>query len=93
MTTHATIALSIDNATRLTPLGVHSGMDITIQNVNTTAYIFVGGEGVTTTNYGYRIAPNNGIGFELSGVDALYAISDVDGSYVAVLKTALETGN
>jgi hypothetical protein len=65
-------------------------MDITLQNVNETAYVYVGGEGVTTTNYGYRISPNNGIAFELAEPDALYAVSDVNGSKVAVIQVGLE---
>lgn len=65
-------------------------MDITLQNVNETAYVFVGGEGVTATNYGYRISPNNGIAFELAERDALYAISDVNNSKLAVIKVGLE---
>jgi hypothetical protein len=87
---HALTTLSNTEATRLTPPGLHSGMDITLQNVNTDAYVFIGGEGVTTTNYGYRIAPNNGWAIELPGKDALYAISDVDGANVAILQTGLE---
>lgn len=92
MTQHSVITLSSSTATRLTPPGLHSGMDITIQNVNETAFVFIGGEGVTTTNYGYRISPNNGIAFELAGYDALYAITDVDGSKMAVIKVGLEAG-
>lgn len=90
MTQHSLTTLSNTSATRLTPNGIHSGMDITLQNINETAYVFVGGEGVTTTNYGYRISPNNGIAFELAEIDALYAISDVNGSKVAVIKVGLE---
>lgn len=90
MTVHLLTSLSNTEATRLTPNGIHSGIDITLQNVNTEAYVFVGGEGVTTTNYGYRISPNNGWAIELPGKDALYAISDVNGANVAVLWTGLE---
>ena len=90
MTVHALTSLSNTEATRLTPNGIHSGMDITLQNVNIEAYVFVGGEGVTTTNYGYRISPNNGWAIELPGKDALYAISDVDGANVAILWTGIE---
>lgn len=90
MTQHALTSLSNTEAIRITPNGIHSGMDITLQNVNTEAYVFIGGEGVTTTNYGYRISPNNGWAIELPGKDALYAISDVDGANVAVLWTGLE---
>ncbi len=90
MTQHSLTTLSNTSATRLTPSGTHSGMDITLQNVNTEAYVFIGGEGVTTNNYGYRISPNNGWAIELPGKDALYAISDVNGASVAVLQTSLE---
>ena len=93
MTIHALITLSDSTATRLTPNGIHSGMDITIQNVHESAYVYVGGEDVTTLDYGYRLMPNSAISFELPGRDALYAISDTDESQVAVLRTNLETGN
>lgn len=90
MTQHRIYTLSSTEATRLTPPGLHSGMDITLQNVSTDAYVFVGAEGVTTTDFGYRIAPNNGLAFELATPDALYAISDVDGTQLAVIKVGLE---
>ena len=93
MTTHATISLSSETATRLTPNGTHSGMDITIQNVDNAAYVYIGGEDVNPEDFGYRLSPNSAISFELPGRDALYAITDVDESYIAVLKTNLETGN
>jgi hypothetical protein len=93
MTTHATITLSEETTTRLTPEGLHSGMDVTIQNLGAEAYVYIGGEGVTSSNFGYRLAPDSAISFELPGRNALYAISDTDGSQVAVLKTGLEVGH
>lgn len=93
MTIHHTTSLSNETATRLTPEGLHSGMDITIQNVDGSAFVYLGGEGVTTSFYGYRLAPGAAWSIELPGRDALYAITDTDESQVAVLKTNLETGN
>lgn len=93
MTMHALITLSDTVATRLTPNGVHSGMDITLQNTNTAGYIFIGGEGVTASNYGYRLSVNNAVAWELPGKDALYAIADTNGLTVAVTKTNLEGGS
>lgn len=90
MTTHFLSTLSNTEPTRISPNGVHSGVDITIQNINTEAYVFIGGEGVTTINYGYRISPNNGWAVELPGTDSLYAISDVNGAQAAILQTGLE---
>jgi len=92
MTQHSLTTLSSSSATRLTPNGVHSGMDITIQNIDTTAIVYIGGEGVTSSNYGYRILPNHAWSIELSGIDSLYAISNTNESNVAVLKTSLESG-
>ena len=92
MTTHAIITLSSATATRLTPNGLHSGMDITIQNVHESATVYVGGEGVTSSNYGYRLLAGNAVSFELPGRDALYAITSTNNSQVAIIKTGLESG-
>ena len=93
MTLHSLTTLSNSSATRLTPPGAHSGMDITIQNTDGSAYVYIGGEGVTSSNYGYQLAPSAAWSIELSGRDSIYAISDTNGSKVAVLQTSLESGN
>ena len=93
MTSHSLTPLSSSSATRLTPAGIHSGMDITIQNVDTSAYVYLGGEGVTTSSYGYRLSPGSAISFELPGRDGLYATTDTNNSQVAIIKTNLETGH
>ncbi len=90
MTLHALVTLDSTTATRLTPNGMHSGMDITIQNIHASAYVYIGGEGVTASDYGYRIAPESAFSVELPGTNAQYAITNVNGSAVAVLKTGLE---
>jgi hypothetical protein len=68
-------------------------MDITIQNVDESAIVYIGGEGVTSLNYGYRLSADNAFSIELSGLDALYAITNTNGSKVSVLQTSLESGN
>jgi len=93
MTLHSLTTLSSSTATLLTPNGTHSGLDITVQNVDASAYVYVGGEGVTSTNCGFRLAPAAALSIELPGKDALYAITSVNGSKIAVLKTNLESGN
>ena len=90
MTLHAHTTLSNTTATRLSPNGLHSGMDITIQNIHESAYVYIGGEGVTVSDYGYRIAPGAAFSIELPGTNALYAISTVNSSKVAILQTGLE---
>jgi len=93
MTIHSLITLSADEAIRVSPAGTHSGCDITIQNVDDTAYVYVGAEGVSSSNYGYRIAPGTAISFELPGKNALYAISGTNGYQIAILETRLEVGH
>lgn len=89
-TAHSLVTLSDSSATRLTPLGAHGGLDVTIQNVNATGYIYVGGEGITSSNYGFRILPNHSISFELASNDALYALSYVNSMSAATIQISLE---
>lgn len=91
MAQHSLITLSSTTPTRLSPNGVHSGVDITIQNNNDSGYIYIGGNNtLSTTNYGFRLITNQAISFELPGADALYAVADTDGMTAAVMKTGLE---
>jgi hypothetical protein len=92
MATHSFLTLSDSSATRVSPPGVHSGVDITIQNVNASGYIYIGGSSVSSTNYGYRILPNHAISIELSGQSSLYAVASIDEMNVAILSANLEHG-
>ena len=93
MTEHSLISLSHTEALRLTPLGKHSGMDITLQNVNESGYIYIGGEGVSSSNYGFRILSNAAISFELPGGYAIYAIASAADMKLAKFVIGLETQN
>lgn len=90
MAQHSLVILSNSEATRLTPNGVHSGMDITLQNVSSSGYIYLGGEGVSSSNYGYRLLPNHAFSIELIGPESLYAIASAPNTQLAVLKSGLE---
>lgn len=92
MTAHNVYTLSDTTATQITPNGTHSGMDITIQNVNSVGHIYVGGEGVTSSSYGFRIMPNHSISFELNGRDDLFLIAENNGMGAAVISIKLEEG-
>ncbi len=91
MTTHSKITLW-DDSTRLSPHGTHSGVDITIQNLDASHNVFIGGANVNSNNFGYRLSPGAAISLELSGQDALYGYSDYQVS-VAILITSLEAGS
>ena len=89
-TYHDLLTLSNATATELTPGARHSGLDLTVQNVDDTAIIYIGGEGVTAANYGFKLTPGAGFSIELNPNDRLYAISDTNGSNAALLRALLE---
>lgn len=93
MTQHTLHVLSNATATQLTPPGMHSGMDITLQNVNDTGFIYIGGEGVTSASYGYRIPAGHAWSVELSSRDHLYAIAEADAMELAKITVDLESGS
>jgi hypothetical protein len=90
-TYHSLVTLSDSTATELTPAGsVHSGLDLTVQNIDETATVYIGGAGVTAADYGFKIAPGAGFSVELNPRDQLFAISDTNESEVALLRVLLE---
>lgn len=93
MTQHRIIALGNEDATRITPNGLHSGMDITLQNINDLGNVYVGAEGVTSSSYGFKLLPNHSISFELPGNDSLFAIGANEDAELAVLQIGLESQN
>ena len=92
MAQHSLVPISNSTPVRLTPVGIHSGMDITIQNVNSSGYIYLGVDStVSSSNYGFRILPNHSISFELQEKDAFFAIASTSDMNAAVIKISLET--
>jgi len=93
MTEHEIHTLSSTTATKITPGATHSGLDITIQNNNAAGYVYVGGESVTTSSYGFRILPSHSISFELPSKDHLYLVASTSNLTAAVIKIGLESKN
>jgi hypothetical protein len=93
MTTHRIVSLSTTSPSLLSPPGTHSGVDITMQNVNSEGYVYIGASNLTSADYGFRIDPSHAISIELNGKDALYAIGSTSGLSVSVLSTSLEQGS
>lgn len=87
--THGIIGLNSETPVAVSVTGNHAGRDITIQNISGSAIVYIGGEGVSTTNYGYRIAPNTAWSVELKREDVIYAVSSTN-SDVAVFQLGLE---
>lgn len=93
MSSHEIFSLSDIEATRLTPNGTHSGMDITIQNVSPSGYIYIGGNNtVSSESFGYRLLPNHAWSIELSGKDDIWAVASAPDVKAAVFIASLESG-
>ncbi len=91
MTTNSRESLSHTSPQRLTPSGLHSGLDFTIQNSNDDGYVYLGGStSLSSSNYGFRILPNHSISFELPSSDPIYAVASTSGMYVSIIYTGLE---
>lgn len=92
MALQSLISLSTTTPSRVSPPGIHSGVDITIQNVNSSGYIYVGSSEVSSEAYGYRLLPNHAISIELGGQSSLYVVASASNMKAAVLVTNLEVG-
>ena len=58
---------------------IRSSYTLIVQNINASGYIYVGNNDVTSSNFGYKIYPGQGITVELPSRTIMYAIaSDVD---------------
>lgn len=67
-----------------------SGKDVTIQNNNPAALVFIGGPGVTNDDYGFKILPGAAISFEIDGTDPIWAVSSTAGATVNTMRIDLE---
>ena len=92
-TTHNFITLSNTTPVQVSePSKDGPARDITLQNVNTSGYIYIGESSVTSSNYGYRISPNTAISFELLDQDEIFAISENNAMNLAVISVNLKVG-
>lgn len=89
---HRIVALNSETPVAVSVTGNHAGRDITIQNISTTATVYLGGSNVTTTDFGYKLAPNSAWSVELRKEDVIYAVSSST-SDVSVLELGLESSD
>lgn len=55
---------------------VDSRCTLSVQNIMTTGYAYLGNASVSTTNYGHKLYPGQSFIIELSQSDNLYAVGD-----------------
>lgn len=60
-------------------------MALSIQNIMTTGYAYLGNENVTSSDYGHKLYPGQSFTIELSPSDRIFAVGD-SGVSVALFK-------
>jgi hypothetical protein len=88
---HKIIQVNSSTSTLLTDLASNNDfymrkLNISIQNLDTEQYLFIGDNTVSNSSYGLRLDPAEIVSIDLSPNDDLYAISDSGTFNVAVLK-------
>lgn len=84
---HAKVTVNATTPTRLTPEGQEAGIGLSIQVQNISAVdVYVGGEGLTSTSFGCKVAPGAACSLEgLTTLDEVYALSSSGDADVAVM--------
>lgn len=89
MATSTVITVNDSTPTLVTPIGTHSGIDLTIQNTDNTNHVYVGGPNVTSTNYGFLLEKGKAVAFTIPSTESLYVLGSVSSQNIAVLQLAL----
>ena len=61
---------------------------ISVQNLHSSHYVFLGDSTVTTSSYGFRIDPGQTFTISLNPFDELYAVTDTGTTNVGVIRVA-----
>ena len=64
---------------------VHSVNTLTVQNIMSTGYAYLGNDSVTSSVFGHKLFPGQSFTIELAWSDNLYVVGD-EGVQVAVME-------
>lgn len=68
---------------------VQYSVSFTVQNIDGSANVYIGDSSVNTNSYGIKLVPGAIASFEnVARGSGFYAITDTDGSQVAILQTS-----
>lgn len=68
---------------------VEHDIELYVQNLSDTAYVYVGDSAVTSSSFGMRLGPNDSMTFDYRGYDVrptFYGISSQNNSQVSVFR-------
>jgi hypothetical protein len=85
-TRHKIVSLSTSTPTALTyEDNVQSSYTLVVQNNNTSGYLYLGADSVSSSSYGYRLFPGQGLTIEMSAFNRLYAVCSANTMTAAIL--------
>ena len=85
-TRHKIVTLSTSTPTALTYEDtIQSSYTLVIQNNNDSGYLFLGSDSVSTSSYGYKLYPGQGLTIELSAFNRIYAVCSTNTMTAALL--------
>ena len=61
-------------------------LSISIQNLDTSKYAYIGGSGVNSSSYGFRLSPGQSVQFDINPFDELYAVCSDTSMQVAIIR-------
>lgn len=64
---------------------IQSSHTLIIQNNNDSGYVYIGGNNVSTSSYGYKMYPGQGFTTELSAYNRIYAVCSTSNMTAAIL--------
>lgn len=68
------------------PNAIRSAYTLIVQNINASGYIYIGASNVSSSSYGYKLYPGQGITIELPSRSTMYAVGSEPDLQVAVLE-------
>lgn len=89
--THSIVVLSNATQTLLSDDGdnFYHNVDLMIQNVDSEANVYIGTTGVSVSSFGALLFPGSSITFsKLAEEDKIYAISNTNGSKLAIFRSS-----
>ena len=63
-------------------------MTVSVQNLHTTHFVYLGSSTVSTSSYGFRIDPGQTWTSDLLPTEDLYAVTDTGTTQIAVIRIA-----
>lgn len=64
---------------------VQSSYTLLVQNNNNSGYVYLGSGNVSTSSYGYKLYPGQGLTIEFSSLNRLYAVCSINDMTAAVM--------